>query len=125
MPSLRPKSYEKIRHRDIFQRVSNVPEEDFYLSPTDGHLAKLVVQAVDDVRDAPGQGSWRRTFVRNISSPIIRLASWACDFGPREKAIWTGQDWPIVWSKWVMSCLCLALIVCVITAQPQQKGQDD
>src|SRR2546430_17409508 len=43
----------------ILQRILNGPEEDRYLSPYDGHLSKLVVQAVDDVYDCQDRKSTR------------------------------------------------------------------
>jgi len=41
--------------------------DDRYLSPYDGKIKRLVVQATDDIYDNTENGTWRRTFIRNIS----------------------------------------------------------
>lgn len=93
------------------QRVLNVPEEEWYLNPWDGRLAKLVVQAVDDVLDAPGESTWRRTFIRNASSPIIRTANWPINSVPVDKATWSSEDGLHVSAKWLPACILLMILV--------------
>lgn len=119
MPGLRFESYELIRHRDVLQRVLDSPEEDRYLSPTDGHLSKLVVQAVDDVYDAQARSTWRRTFVRNVSPPMVRIANWAINSVPLEKAHWSGEDWLLICAKWLPACI---LLMCVVRSPPPCDG---
>ena len=111
MPGLKFESYELIRHRDILQRVLDSPEEDRYLSPTDGHLSKLVVQAVDDVYDTQARTTWRRTFVRNVSPLMVRIANWAINSVPLDKALWSGEDWALVCAKWLLACVLLMGVV--------------
>ena len=111
MPGLRFESLAQNRHKDILQRILNAPEEDRYLSPWDGHLSKLVVQAVDDVYDAQARSTWRRTFVRNVSSPIIRIANWAINSVPLDKTTWSSEDWLMVCGKWLPACLALMILV--------------
>jgi hypothetical protein len=111
MPGLRFESFEPHRHRDILQRILNAPEEDRYLSPWDGHLAKLVVQVVDDVYDVSAKSTWRRTFIRNVGSPIIRIANWAIDAVPVDNKTSSTEDWLVVGFKWVAACMALMILV--------------
>jgi hypothetical protein len=94
------------------QRILNGPEEDRYLSPYDGHLSKLVVQAVDDIYDCQARSTWRRTFVRNVGSPILRVANWAINSVPLDRTTWTSEDWQMVCAKWLPACLALMFLVC-------------
>ena len=93
------------------QRILDAPEEDLYLSPWDGHLSKLVVQAVDDVYDAKAGSTWRRTFVRNVSSPMIRVANWAINSVPLDTTTWSSADWVLVCGKWLPACIALMILV--------------
>lgn len=71
--------YEKLaqhRHVDCFDRIWTGDYDDRYISPWDGKVSKLVVQAVDDIYDNTTNSTWRRTFVRNISPFYLRLANW-------------------------------------------------
>jgi hypothetical protein len=111
MPGLRFESFAQNRHRDILQRIMNAPEEDRYLSPWDGHLSKLVVQAADDVYDAQACSTWRHTFVRNAGSPIIRIANWTINSVPLDKTTWSSEDWIMVCGKWLRACLALMILV--------------
>jgi hypothetical protein len=99
------------RHRDIMQRVYEGLEEDRYLSPWDGHLAKLVVQATQDVYDTAINATWRRTFVRNVSPSFIHLANWPFVSVPTKSENWTGDDWMVVCAKWFPACLGLFCVV--------------
>jgi hypothetical protein len=112
MPGYSYPSSHLIRHRDCLQRVLDEREEDRYLSPFDGHLSKLVVQGTDDIYNSQSNSTWRRTFVRNVSSPLIRVANWAMNSVPADPSTWTFQDWSIVSGKWVLSCTVLLLLVC-------------
>ena len=116
MPGFRSEPPRDIRHRDCLQRVLNAPEEDRYLSPTDGHLAKLVVQAADDVYNAQAKSTWRRTFVRNVSSPMLRVANWAIGSVPPDITTWTFENWLVVSGKWLLTSLALMILVCLVSA---------
>jgi hypothetical protein len=111
MPGKRFPSTHLIRHRDCLQRVLNEHEEDRYLSPFDGHLSKLVVQSADDIYNSQSNSTWRRTFVRNVSSPLIRVANWAINSVPSDPRTWTFQEWTIVSGKWLLACTVLILLV--------------
>jgi hypothetical protein len=111
LPGLKFASLLPSRHRDIMQRVKRESEEDRYLSPYDGHLAKLVVQAVDEVYDAPAQSTWRRTFVRNVSSFMLRVANWAVNSVPSDSSQWSFEDWLKVIGKWLGATIVLLFLV--------------
>ena len=69
-----------VRHRDGMGRVVEKPVEDRYIHPLDGKLRRLIVQATDEVFDAQGLVTWRRTYVRKVSPLGARLATWVTDY---------------------------------------------
>jgi len=69
-----------VRHRDGMGRVVEKPIEDRYIHPLDGKLRRLIVQSADEVFDAPGLVTWRRTYVRKVSPLGARLATWVTDY---------------------------------------------
>ncbi len=85
--------------------------EDFYLSPFDCHLAKLVVQCSQDVYDAKSNSTWRRTFVRNMSPVILRVARWVLETVPKEDRPMTGEEIMTLGAKWLPACALLLLLV--------------
>ena len=93
------------------QREYHGPEEDRYISPFDGHLAKLVVQAAQDVYDGPPNGTWRRTFVRNASPIFIHIANYPFSDLPLDASLWTNDDWAMVALKWLPACVGLLFVV--------------
>jgi len=102
------------RHRDVMQRVWKGAVDDRYLSPWDGHVAKLVVQATDEVYSAPNNVTWRRTFVRNVSPIMLRLANWPISSVTVDATQWTDQEWTSVCLKWLPACVALMAVVCTI-----------
>ncbi|ORY61638.1 uncharacterized protein BCR38DRAFT_411492 [Pseudomassariella vexata] len=70
----------KFRHRDAAGRVSNKPLQDRYLHPLDGRLRKLIVASTDDIYEAPGTSTWRRTYIRNVYPWNVRISTWVIDF---------------------------------------------
>jgi hypothetical protein len=79
--------------------------DDRYISSFDGKIKKLVVQASDDIYDAPGNTTWRRTFIRNVSPFHLRVANWPTThyYGP--------EDLPLTMLKWLMASGMLLVIV--------------
>ena len=94
------------------QRPYHGLEEDRYLSPYDGHLAKLVVQAAQDVYDGPPNSTWRRTFIRNVSPFFIHVANYPFSNVPIDVKTWTNEDWTKVCVKWIPACVGLLGTVC-------------
>lgn len=92
-------------------RSSHFMPEDFYLSPTDCHLAKLMVQCSQEVYDANPNSTWRRTFVRDVSPLLLRVANWALKSIPNEDRPMTGEEIAIVVAKWLPANIALLLLV--------------
>lgn len=103
------------RHRDTMQRVYKGVEEDRYLSPYDGHLAKLVVQSAQDVYDGPANSTWRRTFARNGTPSYIRIANFPFTKVPVDPDQWTNEHWTNVCLKWLPACVGLLGTVSVLS----------
>ncbi len=99
------------RHRDIMQRVWNGPEEDRYLSPCDGHLAKLVVQVTQDVYSGEKNSTWRRTFIRNVSPSYIKVANFPFSTLPPDMNDWDEAHWATLAWKWIPACCALLCVV--------------
>jgi len=51
----------------------------------------LIVQCTDDIFEGPGNSTWQRTYIRNVSPLKSRIATWVLDFGhdPESWADWT------------------------------------
>ncbi|KAK9424360.1 hypothetical protein SUNI508_13683 [Seiridium unicorne] len=60
--------------------LSTKPAEDRHLHPMDGKLRKLIVASSDEIYEAPGTSTWRRTYVRNVAPWNVRIAAWVIDF---------------------------------------------
>ncbi|KAF2687741.1 hypothetical protein K458DRAFT_169482 [Lentithecium fluviatile CBS 122367] len=51
--------------------------DDRYISPYNGRTEELVVQTVDTIyNNSSSEGTWNRTFIRDISPWHLRLANW-------------------------------------------------
>ena len=100
------------------QRAKAYPSEDYYLSPYDGHLAKLFVQCTQSVYDANSNCTWRRTYIRDQSPWTLQMANWATD--NREGK---GEDLAMMGLKWIPSCVAILLLVS-FTAHERQLPAD-
>ncbi|KAH8887306.1 hypothetical protein GQ53DRAFT_873055 [Thozetella sp. PMI_491] len=80
LPAYKVASDQTYRHCDWAGRVKIGPHEDRYIHPIDGRLRKLIVATTDDIFEAPGTTTWRRTYVRKTSPLAVRLATWVIDF---------------------------------------------
>ncbi|KAL6715239.1 hypothetical protein ACLMJK_007503 [Lecanora helva] len=99
------------RHRDIMQRSKDFPSEDYYLSPFDGHLAKLFVQSTQAIYDTNAPTTWRRTFIRNQSPLILQAANWVLHSLPTNDAEVKGEDLAIMSLKWLPACAAILLLM--------------
>lgn len=99
------------KHRDAMRRVWNGLEDDRYLDPKDGKINSVVVQTSDNVYDGSLNSTWKRTYVRNVSSTIVRVAQWPFKKVPKEKEKWTKQEWTVVGLWWLPTCISLLLVV--------------
>ncbi|KAI4283537.1 MAG: hypothetical protein L6R35_005134 [Caloplaca aegaea] len=106
-----PRSVGEKRHRDVMQRAKEFAAEDYYLSPFDGHLAKLFVQSTQEIYDASPNSTWRRTFIRNRSPLILQIANWALQSLPTDGREPSGQDMAMAALKWVPSCAAILFLM--------------
>ena len=95
------------------RRVWNGTEEDRYLDPKDGKLVRLVAQAANNVYDGPTNSTWRRTYIRNVSSLIVRVAQWPFKTVPGESEQWSRENWITVGLWWLPTCVALLVVVCL------------
>ena len=98
------------RHRDVMQRPTNFSTNDYYLSPFDGHLAKLYVQSTQAIYDANPNSTWRRTHIRNQSPLMLQVANWVLHSVPNDRKA-TGKDLALRGLKWIPSCIALLFLV--------------
>jgi len=89
-------------------RVLTVPVDDRYIHPLDGHLAKLYVQATDQLYDSQGTTTWRRTYIRNVAPRNVRIATWPIDFSINPQS-W--KDWGIILLRFIPSSFALTFFV--------------
>ncbi|KAL8773578.1 MAG: hypothetical protein Q9209_001683 [Squamulea sp. 1 TL-2023] len=94
----------------MMQRAKDFPSEDYYLSPFDGHLAKLFVQSTQEIYDANPNSTWRRTFIRNRSPLILQVANWVLNTLPRDREA-KGEEIAMAGLKWVPSCIAILLLM--------------
>lgn len=99
------------RHRDIMQRAKDFPSDDYYLSPWDGHLAKLFVQCTQPIYDANPNSTWRRTFIRNQSPLILQMANWVLCTVPTDDREVKGEDYAMMGLKWLPACAAILFLV--------------
>lgn len=100
------------RHSDVFNREYTGGYDDRYLSPYDGKIKRLVVQATDDVYDNTKNGTWRRTFIRNISPFYLRLANWPLNHVDyTRKGGPTSEDWPMICVKWFIASIAITFVI--------------
>ena len=93
------------------QRAKEFPYEDYYLSPYDGHLAKLFVQSTQAIYDANPNSTWRRTYIRNQSPFLLQMANWVLHTLPTDDGEVKGEDLAIMGLKWLPACAAILLLV--------------
>lgn len=68
---------ERFKNKDPMLRLREGALDDRYISPYNGRTEELVVQAVDNIYEhSTSEGTWNRTFVRDISPWHLRIANW-------------------------------------------------
>ena len=93
-------------------RVWNKAEDDRFINPQDARAKALVVQTTNAVYDGALNSSWRRTYISNVSSYIIRIARWPFQNVPEDVEQWVQQDWITVALWWLPTCCALLVVVC-------------
>jgi hypothetical protein len=93
-------------------RVHSEYNNDYYLSPSTGKIKTLVVQSVDDILMNEGNGTWKRTYIRNISPLPYRVAMWPFNhIDMRESSPASDSDVAKIVGKWFLASLALTVIV--------------
>ena len=87
-------------------------DDDRYLNPDDARISGLVVQTTNDVYDGPTNSTWRRTYIRNVGSSIVRIAQWPFAQVPKDRGQWSRDNWIVVGLLWLPTCCSLLLVVC-------------
>lgn len=100
-------------HRDLMGRSKYFEPGDYYLSPTGRHLAKLMVQCSQEVYDANPNSTWRRTFVRDASPLLLRVANWVLESIPNDDRPMTHEETIILLAKWIPANFALLFLVSV------------
>lgn len=99
------------------QRAKDFSEEDYYLSPFDGHLAKLVVQTAQDVYDAEPNSTWRRTFIRDMSPFMMQVANYVLETVPRDDRPMTTNEIAALLIRWVPASVAILILVSCLPLQ--------
>jgi hypothetical protein len=97
-----------LKHMDVFRRKTRTKLEDQYIDPVDGQLEPLVVQPTSQIYNQRNKTTWRRTYIRNVSSYTVRLAYWPTSH-TFDKTKW--QDWVYRGLCWLLSSICLLIVV--------------
>lgn len=84
------------------------------ISPNDGKYKGLLVQSTDDVFTGSPNGTWKRTFIRNIAPYNVRLASWPTSHINPDDANVESSDYVFAVLKWIPACAGLAVVVSAI-----------
>jgi len=111
-------SAERFKNKDSMLRLWEGDMDDRYISPQNGRTEELVVQAVDNIYEySTSEGTWNRTFIRDISPWHLRLANWP------ESHIWhedrmngrvKKRQKLLKACKYVPAAMALVAVVCII-----------
>lgn len=107
------------RHRDASGRLTLIEKQDAhrerYIRPSDGRLARLVVQVADEDSSLPDAKDWTRSGkIRLQISPILDLVHWT--YEPifkegTEERIYTAEATVALALRWIPSCILLVIMV--------------
>ena len=111
----------QLKYMDVFRRKTRGKVEDRRLDPTDGQLGILVVQATSAVYNERNRTTWRRTYIENISSYIVRLAYWPTAGIERNFEDWKSEDWLYAGLRWLPSSIGLLIVVCLVASVPMTQ----
>lgn len=123
----------ELKHLDVFRREHEGLKDDRYLDPLDGRVRNLVVQSTKATYNQRNDTTWRRTYMKNVSPYIIRLAYWAMPSMPSSQesgaitderksyevtalASWKKEQWIHVGRRWLLTCIGLLIMVCWIAS---------
>lgn len=98
------------RHVDFAGREKKLTYSDRYLHHNDGYLRNLIVACTDELFEAQGNTTWRRTYIRSAAPLKIRIATWVIDFSYDPES-W--QDWSVQLLRAVPAAFAMAFVVCL------------
>ena len=108
-------SVEKFKNKDSMLRFWEGALDDRYISPYNGRTEELVVQTVDNIYDnSTSEGTWNRTFIRDISPWHLRLANWPESHIPyhdRVEGKVTGRQKALKVLKYIPAAIALVAVV--------------
>lgn len=88
-PNFQYDTDQKHFHRDIMGRKKEKwTSDDRYLSYYDGRAKPLCVQTTDDVYRAANNSTYMRTFMRNTSPFMLRVARWPISKPNKTPRLW-------------------------------------
>jgi hypothetical protein len=111
----------QLKYMDVFRRKTRGKVEDRRLDPEDGQIGILVVQATSAVYNQRNSTTWRRTYIENISSYIVRLAYWPTAGIERNFEDWKREDWLYAGLRWLPSSIGLMIVVCLEASVPMTQ----
>jgi hypothetical protein len=88
---------------------------DRYLHHQTGYLRNLIVQAVDEIFEAPGTSTWQRTYVRQVSPLKVRIATWVIDF-TYDPESW--NDWGVMLLRAFPAAIAMSILVSSPLSRP-------
>lgn len=110
-------SVEMFKNKDSMLRSSEGSFDDRYISPYKGNPKELIVQAVDNIYDhSDSKGTWKRTFIRDISPWHLRLANWPEShilYADRTRGKLTGKQTLLKVARYIPTAIALITVVCI------------
>jgi hypothetical protein len=110
-------SGEMFKNKDSMLRASEGALDDRYISTYKENTEELVVQAVDNIYDhSNSEGTWNRTFIREISLWHLRLANWPEShilYQNRMRGKVTGKQKLLKVAKYIPTAIALIAAVCI------------
>ncbi|KAF2162115.1 hypothetical protein M409DRAFT_69329 [Zasmidium cellare ATCC 36951] len=98
--------------RDIMGRVKQKwYPDDRYISPYDGRAKPLCVQATDDIYRSPNNTTHLRTFMRNTSPFMLRIAKWPLNHFNYIDENTPASDYWYAAAKWIPATAALTVML--------------
>lgn len=69
----------------------------------------MYVACTDEIYEAEGSSTWKRTYLRKVAPMKIRIATWVIDF-TYDPESW--QDWGVMMLRALPAAIAMALVVC-------------
>ena len=96
------------------QRSKDFGVNEYYLSPRDRRLRKLLVQSTQPITDANRDSTWRRTSIRNQNPYLLQVTNWATRSLPRDGRAVQSDDLLVMGLKWLPACVAIFVLVSLV-----------